>query len=123
MATLTPGLTLTSSADQVSSDALSISLTDSLAVGAPITNPSRKSIATGSAQAVLASNSGFSHVFIHCVSSSNAAAWVQLLIGGTATMKIRVGEFAFLPLYSGLAITAEAQTAACVLEYAQWTNE
>ena len=115
MATLTPTLTLTSS--DVASDTLSITSTDSLDVTAS-TNISRKSIATGSAQAVLASNSSFSYVYMKVVSSSNSASWVQVLLGGDAKMKIRVGEFAFFPLYSSQAITAEAQTAACVVEYA-----
>ena len=117
MANITPTFTLTSS--DVTSDTLSITTTDSLAVTAS-TNISRKSIATGSAQAVLASNGSFSYVYIKVVSSSNSASWVQVLLGGDAKMKMRVGEFAFFPLYNSQAITAEAQTAACVVEYAQF---
>jgi hypothetical protein len=119
MATLTPTFTLTSS--DVSSDVLSITTTDTLTVTGATTNISRKSIATGSAQAVLASNSSFSYVYLKVVSSTDAAAWVQVLLGGDSKMKIRVGEFAFIPLYSSQAITAEAQTAACVLEFGAWT--
>ena len=119
MATLTPTFTLTSS--DVSTDALSVTTTDSLTVGAAGTNISRKSIATGSAQAVLASNSAFSYVYMKVISSSNSAAWVQVLLGGDAKFKVRVGEFLFIPLYNSQAITAEAQTAACVVEYGQWT--
>ena len=122
MATLTPTLTLASAADQVSSDALSFSVTDELNVAAPIINMSRKSIATGSAQDVLASNSAFSHVYLKCESSTNAAAFIQIKLGTAAVIKLRVGEFAFFPLYSGLVVQAEAYTAACVLEYAQYSN-
>jgi len=118
MATLTPTLTL-SSTDALT-DALSITTTDTLA----ITNPvefSKKSIATGSAQSVIASNSAFSYVYLKVVSSTNDAAWVQVKLGGDVKLKMRVGEFAFFPLYNAQAITAEAQTAACVMEYGAWS--
>ena len=38
------------------------------------------------------------------------------------TFALLPGEFAFFPLYSGLVVQAEAYTAACVLEYAQYSN-
>ena len=119
MATLTTKLTLSSSTTM--SDSLNITATDSLDVGNP-TELSRKSIATGSAQAVIASNSSFSYVYLQNISSSNAAAWVQVLLGGHAKMRLDVGEFAIFPLYSSQAITMEAQTAACVVEYGYWTK-
>ena len=118
MATVTTKLTLTSS--DAMSDALNVSVTDVLTTANP-TEFSRKSIATGSAQAVIASNSAFSYVYLKNISSSNAAAWVQVLLGGDAKLKMKVGEIAFFPLYSGQAVTAESQTAACVLEYGYWT--
>lgn len=118
MATLKPTLSLVST--DVGADSVSFSISDSLTVNSASTNISRKNVATGSAQDVLASNSSFSYVFLHNVSSSDAAAFVQVKLGGTATMKLSVGEFAFVPMYSSIAITAEAFTAACVLEYGQW---
>ena len=118
MATLKTTLTLSS--NDAMSDVLSISVSDTLTVTNPI-ELSRKSIATGSAQAVIASNSAFSYVYLKVISSTNDAAWLQVLLGGDAKLKIRVGEFAFFPLYSSQAITAEAQTAACVVEYGYWS--
>lgn len=117
MASITPTFSLTST--DVASDALSITTTDLLSVTGS-TNISRKSIATGSAQSVLASNSSFTYVYFRVVSSSNSASWVQVLLGGDAKFKVRVGEFRFIPLYNSQAVTAEAQTAACVVEYAQY---
>ena len=106
MATLTTKLTLSSS--DTLSDSTNVSITDTLTVTNP-TELSRKSIATGSAQDVIASNSAFSYVFLKVVS------------GGDAKLKMRVGEFAFFPLYSSQAITAEAQGGACVVEYGYWS--
>ena len=94
MATLKTTLTLNS--NDAMSDVLSISVNDSLTTTNP-TELSRKSIATGSAQAVIASNSAFSYVYLKVISSTNNAAWLQVLLGRDAKLKIRVGEFAFLP--------------------------
>ena len=118
MATLTPTLTLTST--NAMTDSLSISVTDSLTVANPV-EISRKSIATGSAQAVIASNSSFSYVYLKVISGANSTDWVQVKLGGDAKLKIRVGEFAFFPLYNSQAITAEAQGGACTLEFGYWT--
>jgi len=120
MATLTAKLTLISS--NATSDALNLSSTDTLTVGEPTTGVSRKSIATGSAQDVLASNGAFNYVYIKNASSTNAAAWLQIKLGGDAKLRLDVEEFAFFPLYSGQTVQAEAQTAACVIEYAQFTK-
>ena len=120
MATLTAKLTLTS--NNATNDTLSLSSSDTLSVTEPTTGISRKSIATGSAQDVLATNSAFSYVYIKTASSSNAAAWLQIKLGGDAKIRLDVGEFAFIPLYSGQTVQAEAQTAACVIEYAQFSK-
>jgi hypothetical protein len=118
MANLTAGLTLNST--NSFTDSTNVSISSSLAV----TNPaelSRKSIATGSAQAVIASNSAFSYVYLKVISGANATDWLQVKLGGDAKLKMRVGEFAFLPLYNAQAITAEAQGGACVVEYGYWS--
>ena len=118
MATLTTKLTLTSS--DTLSDSTSVSISDTLTVTNPV-ELSRKAIATGSASDIIASNSAFSYVYLKVISGANSTDWVQVLLGGHAKLKMRVGEFAFLPLYSGQAITAEAQGGACVLEYGAWS--
>tara|TARA_Y100000593_G_C4109616_1_gene237287 strand:+ start:75 stop:437 length:363 start_codon:yes stop_codon:yes gene_type:complete len=119
MATLTPTLTLTSST--TSTDELSLSTTLDITVANPIVDVARVSIATGSAQSVIASNSAFSYVYLKVISGANSTDWVQVLLGGDAKFKIRVGEFAFFPLYNAQAITAEAQGGACVVEYGYWS--
>ena len=118
MATLKTTLTLSS--NDAMSDVLSVTVTDRLATTNP-TEFSRKSIATGSAQSVIASNSAFSYVYLKVISGANSTDWLQVLLGGDAKLKIRVGEFAFLPLYNAQAITAEAQGGACVVEYGYWS--
>tara|TARA_Y100000310_G_C20380063_1_gene667658 strand:- start:284 stop:649 length:366 start_codon:yes stop_codon:yes gene_type:complete len=120
MATLTPTLTLTSS--DTSSDALSLTVTDSLTVTTPMLDSSRIAIATGSAQAVIASNSAFSYVYVKNQSGTNSTDYIQVKLGGDAKIKLDVGEFCWLPLYSTQAVTAEAYGGACTVEYAYWTK-
>ena len=119
MATLTPTLTLTSS--DTTGDSLSLSATDALTVANPVVNVARISIATGSAQTLIPTNSAFSYIYIKVESSANAAAWVQVKFGGNAVSKLLIGEFMFLPIYNSLTVQAEAQTAACVVEYGYWS--
>ena len=113
MATLTTKITL-SSTDALT-DTLSVTTEDSLSIGNP-TEFSRKIIATGSAQSVIASNSSFSYVYLKVVSSDNAAAWVQVLLGGHAKFKMKIGEFAFFPWASTVDLFADAATGTPSLE-------
>ena len=121
MATLKPSLTITGTAADFG-DALALSVNKSLTnVTQPMTGIGQKSIATGSAQDLIASNSAQNYTYIKVVSGANTTDFVQVKLGTLAALKMRVGEFAFLPLYAGIAITAEAYGGACVVEYAQWS--
>ena len=119
MPTLTPTLTLSSTT--TSTDALSLSTTLDITVANPVVDVARVSIATGSAQAVIASNSAFSYVYLKVISGENSTDFVQIKLGGDAKLKMRVGEFAFLPIYNAQAVDAEAYGGACVLEYGYWS--
>ena len=121
MATLTPKLTLTGTAADFGA-ALSLSVSDTLSdITEPVIGVSQTSIATGSAQALIASNSKQSFTYIKVVSGANSSDFVQIKIGGNAVLRMRIGEFAFLPLYANLAVTAEAFGGACVVETAQYS--
>ena len=109
MATLS--ITQTLSCADCSTDVLSISNTDSLTVASPMINAARVSIATGSA----------SYIYVKVISGTNASDWVQVKLDGHAQIKMRVGEFLFLPIYNAIPVTAEAQGGACIVEYGQWS--
>jgi len=119
MATLS--ITQTLSCADCSTDVLSISNTDSLTVASPMINAARVSIATGSAQPLIGSISTFSYIYIKVISGTNASDWVQVKLDGHAQIKMRVGEFLFLPIYNAIPVTAEAQGGACIVEYGQWS--
>ena len=119
MATLVKTLSLTST--DTSSDALALSVSDSVTVTSPSIDVARTSIATGSAQSLIASNSAFTYVYIKVVSGVNSTDFLQVKIDGNVVFKIRVGEFAFFPLYNALAITAESYGGATTVEYGFWS--
>tara|TARA_Y100001938_G_C8066836_1_gene420700 strand:+ start:979 stop:1344 length:366 start_codon:yes stop_codon:yes gene_type:complete len=119
MATLTAKLTLTSS--DTGTSALDATTTSALAVTLPSADINRQSIATGSAQEIIASNSAFSYIYLKNVSGTGSNPWVQIKLGGDAKIKLRVGEFVFLPLYSSQVVAGEAQVGACTVEYGYWS--
>ena len=119
MATLVKTLSLTST--DTSSDALALSVSDSVTVTSPSIDVARTSIATGSAQSLIASNSAFTYVYIKVVSGANTTDFLQVKIDGNVVFKVRVGEFAFFPLYNSLAITAESYGGATTVEYGFWS--
>mgnify|MGYP003112681820 CR=1 FL=1 len=119
MATLNTKLVLTST--DTSGNALDLTTEDALTVTQPMVDVARTSIATGSAQALVPSNSSFSYVYIKVISGANSTDYLQVKLGGDVKLKIRVGEFSWLPLYNAQAITAEAYGGACVVEYGYWS--
>ena len=93
MATLVPTLTLTSS--DATSEALNLSVTDSLTVTIPAIGISRVTITTDDNQE---------------------------LVDDPSDDFLRFLEFAFFPINDGAGLEARADTASCVLEYAYWTK-
>ena len=118
MATLIPKLTLTSN------DPLSDSLDISTKSRLTITDPhefSRRTITTASLQTLAPSNTLYSYIYIHVVSSTTIAAYVDVTIGDIKNIKLRIDEFLFLPIYNAKKVEAQAVTANCVVEYGYWS--
>ena len=120
MATLTPTLTLTSS--DVSSDSLSLSVTDSLTVGAPLQSVSRVSL-VGDATAsdiLTASNSTTTYVYLK---NTDATNHIKLFTGASELFGIIwPGEFSFFAIIDGEGLKVQANTGNCILEYGYWTK-
>ena len=120
MATLTPTLTLTST--DASSDSLSVTVTDSLTVGAPSVNVARQSVATSGQFNILtaAGNTGITYVYVKNTDTTNVVTLKD--DSGNNFLDLSPSEFAFFPVKGGIGLEATANTAACVLEYAFWTK-
>ena len=98
MANLTAKLQLSGS--NLTSDALSISVSDVLTVTNPTVPMARLSIATGSGQTIIPSNSAFSYIYVKLISGTNSTDFLGISIGGATNVKMRVGEFLFMPIYN-----------------------
>jgi len=128
MATLTPTLKLAST--DVTSDALSFTVTDTLTVGAPSVGLSKTAIAVsgGSDTTIVASSAGNKYVFIkHTgLQSDGSTATTQEVVvdfGTTDSIRISAGEFAWFPAKASTALTAvSAGNQTIIIEYAYWTK-
>ena len=129
MATLTPTLTLTSS--DISSDSLSLSVTDSLTVVSPIVNISTiTATTTGGNNIIVPSLDSpryvyLKHTGLNSAGSSSGTDKVHVETADSATiMELKIGEFAFFPYYAEGAGLLQLETSANTVqvEYAFFTR-
>ena len=129
MATLTPTLTLTSS--DISSDSLSLSVTDSLTIVSPIVNISTITATTTGGDNIIVPNLDspryvyLKHKGLNSAGSSSGTDKVVVeTADGTAIMELKIGEFAFFPYYAAGAGLLQLQTSANTVqvEYAYFTR-
>jgi len=129
MATLTSTLTLAST--DVSSDALSFSVTDGASVTAPSENVSRITTTTTGGNSIIAPSVDavryiyIKHLGLNSAGGSSGADQVKVeTADGTEIMRISKDEFAFFPHYAGGAglIQLEATANTVQVEYAYFTR-
>ena len=117
MATLTPTLTLTST--DASSDALSITVTDSLTTTTPSVGLSRKTITTADDQELV--DDGVSGIFYFYAKNLDATNFIILQTTASQQYaRLSPGEFCFFPINDGNGLEARADTASCNIEYGYW---
>ena len=108
MATLSTALTITSTT--TSTDALSITVSDSLTTGNPSVNIARASIGTSAVTNILTTDtSAISYVYLKNMDGTNIIT--VKTDGGTA-----------FPLKGATGLEVQANTAACILEYGYWAK-
>ena len=125
MATLNATLTLAST--DATSDALSMTVTDSLTTGPPSIGISKVAIAAGGGDdtTLVASSAGNKYVYIKHTgfqSDGTTATSNEIVVdfGTTDSIRLSTGEFAFFPVNDSNGLEARADTASCSLEYAYW---
>ena len=122
MANLTPRLTLTGTAASFGS-AVNLSVDDTLVVGAPFSGVSRISIGT-SEQNISSdlTTSQAAHTFVY-LKNTDSTNIITISTGGSnAFATLNPGEFMFFPLKGTVGLKAQANNAACILEYAYFTR-
>tara|TARA_A100001515_G_scaffold71760_1_gene57149 strand:+ start:229 stop:621 length:393 start_codon:yes stop_codon:yes gene_type:complete len=129
MATLTATLTLAST--DITSDALSLSVTDSLTVTDPIIGLSKvAATTTGNETIILASHSSIRYLYLkHTgVDASDSAVTSTLEVeieNGKSFGELSAGEFMFVPIgqnSGSVAVQLEASANTIVAEYAFFTK-
>ena len=129
MATLNATLTLASS--DISSDTLSMTVTDSLTVVSPIVNISKITATTTGGDNIIVPNVDspryvyIKHLGLNSAGSSSGTDKVVVeTADGTQIMELKISEFAFFPFYAGAAGKLQLQTSANTVqvEYAFFTR-
>ena len=129
MATLNATLTLSST--DVSSDTLSMTVTDSLTVVSPIVNISKiTATATGGDNIIVPNVDSPRYVYIKHTGLNSAGSTsgtdkvVVETADGTQIIELKITEFAFFPFYAGGAGKLQLQTSANTVqvEYAFFTR-
>ena len=129
MATLNTSLTLSST--DVSSDSLSMTVTDSLTVVSPIISISKITATTTGGNSIIVPNLDspryvyLKHTGLNSAGSSSGTDKVKVeTADGTSIMELKIGEFAFFPFYAGGAGKLQLQTSANTVqvEYAYFTR-
>lgn len=120
MAQLKPTLTLVST--DATSDSLNFTVTDVLGVTAPNASLARVSVSHSDAKQLFADTgaAGTVYFFLHNTSTAN---FIRLKTdGGQNFGIINPQEFAFIGIDANEGLEVQADTQACVLEYAYWTK-
>ena len=129
MATLNTTLTLAST--DATSDTLSMTVTDSLTIGAPSTGLSKIAIAVSSGTASVLVPAGTENQYVYIKhtgfqadGSTATANEVCIELGGnTDLLRLRSGEFCFFASKSSAAVEAlSSSTSTILVEYAYWTR-
>lgn len=119
MATLKPTLTITSA--DATSDALSITVTDTLTTGQPSVNMARASILhTGPTNILSTADSAVTYVYLKNLDTTNIIT--AKTDGAVAFLDLSPGEFAFMPVKGAVGLEVQANSATCILEYGFWAK-
>tara|TARA_R110002020_G_scaffold455030_1_gene671027 strand:- start:988 stop:1350 length:363 start_codon:yes stop_codon:yes gene_type:complete len=119
MATLSTKLVLTSTT--TSSNALDLTVTDSLTVGAPLQDISRISLVGDAAATTLfADNATTTYVYLKNTDGTNHIKYFNDTDDGIGILW--PGEFAFFAVIDNEGLKVSANNAACILEYGYWTK-
>ena len=114
MATLTTKLTLTSSS--LLTDALNLSITDSLTISGTTV---QKTVVTSTTSAVVLAAASFTKSYVLLMNKSTASAeiiTIEKADGGDEYMTLGAGEFAFFPWSSTVDLFADSASGTPVLE-------
>tara|TARA_R100001460_G_scaffold60488_2_gene100539 strand:- start:3730 stop:4092 length:363 start_codon:yes stop_codon:yes gene_type:complete len=119
MATITSKLTLDSTTVSAN-ETLGLSVVDTLTVGAPSNGLSQISVSNSGKSNILENNSAATYVYLKNTDNTN---FIKLFNDTDQEWGIlHPGEFAFFPVGTAVGLRCQADTAACLIDYAYWTK-
>ena len=120
MATLTAKLTLTS--NSATSDALNLSVSETLVVGEPIVAISRISLVVDATASDILTATNLTTTYVY-VKNTDATYHIKLFTGASELFVIIwPGQFSIFAIIDGEGLKVQANTGNCILEYAYWTK-
>ena len=121
MATLTNKVVLTST--DTSSNALDLTVTDSLTVSEPIQDLARVDVLhTGSGTEILTAAASNPHTYFYAKNMDSTNYVICRTAGGTEWGRLAPGEFMFMAVAATVGIEFLAVTATCIVEYGYWSK-
>ena len=103
------------------SDALSITVTDSLTITEPSVGLSRQTITVADNQEIV--DEAIAGVFYFYAKNLDATNFIILQTTASVQYaRLSPGEFCFFPINDGNGLEARADTASCIIEYAYWAK-
>ena len=122
MATLNTTLSLSSTT--VSTNSLSLSVSDVLNVTNPVTGLSRESVATGADTVIVAASvSASTYVYLKNIDTTNLVYLKTDAQGETPFARMHAQEAMFFCVAPSTGLHLRADTGACIVEYATFTKE
>ena len=120
MAILIPKLSLKSIESMT--DPLDISTTHKVDVIADPKEFGRIEITTSATKTIMPTNSLYSYVYMKLQETTNTTDYITVSIGVTSDVRLRLGEFFFLPLIGSKEVKAIAVGGTCKVEYGYWSR-
>ena len=93
--------------------------TEKLSSYKKFTNPTKT---TATSKTIMPTNSSYSYVYIKVLEGTNKTDTITITIGTLDKIKLRVGEFFFLPLFNAQQVKAIAIGGTCKVEYGYWSR-
>ena len=122
MATITPKLTVTGSAEHCGA-ALSLSVDDELEVVTPMVGVSKVSVLhTGSGTEIITAAASNPHTYFYAKNTDEVNYIVCRTAAGVEWGRLAPKEVMFMAVAATVGIEFLAVSATCILEYAYWTK-
>jgi|TARA_R110000787_G_scaffold216083_1_gene325280 hypothetical protein len=122
MGTLTVGLSFTSPAGDIATDALAMTLTDNLTTTTPNVGVSRMTALLASPTNILTAAAAPTTTYLYLKNTDSVNIVVVKTDAAVGMVDLAPGEFMFMPLKGAVGVEVQGAGGDCITEYAFWTK-